>query len=236
MYLGMEMPKIPAFLPGRSVFYQFPGVWDYLGYAGNWMVFFFLGVMVIYIVTLEVTHKTMRQTIINGMTRRSFFISKLLVVLILSLIATLYYTISACIFGIINSPSVSVTEVFDNDFAIPRFFLMSISYLSFALVVGFLLKRSGVAVFVYISYIMFIEPMLRRIHGWILGGNLSQYYPMNVTEDLVPNPFFKYAEFLEQMDGPKFSLNSPTEAVIGTVIFVVLWTIGIYSIFAKRDL
>ena len=235
MYVGQQLPKLP-FLPDKLSFYQFPNIWDYLGYAGNWMVFFFLGVMVIYTITTEVEYKTMRQSIINGMTRKSYFMSKLLTVLVLSLFATLYYVLVAFIFGFINTESIDLSHLFESSWMIPRFFLMSLSYLSFAMMLGLLLKRSGVAVFVYLVYVLFIESAIRRILGWILNTELVQYFPMNVTEDLMPLPFYKYAKYLEQMDGPQIILNTPIEAVIVTSVYVILWLGGIYFLFTKRDL
>jgi len=236
MYVGMELPKLPAILPDKLSFYKFPAIWDYLGYAGNWMVYFFLGVMVIYTITMEVEYKTMRQSIINGMTRKSYFTSKLLTVVTLSLFATLYYITVALIFGLINTTSADLGLIFDNSFAIPKFFLMSLSYLSFAMVIGFLLKRSGVAVFVYLVYVLFIESAIRRILKWVLNTDLVQYFPMNVTDDLMPLPFYKYAKFLEQMDGPKIVVNQPTEAIVATAIYIIIWTGGMYYLFTKRDL
>ena len=236
MYIGMELPKLPSFLPDKLSFYQFPAIWDYLGYAGNWMVFFFLGVMVIYTITTEVEYKTMRQSIINGMTRKSYFTSKLLTVTTLSLFATFYYILVAFIFGFINTESVDMSNLFDSSLMIPRFFLMSLSYLSFAMMIGLLLKKSGVAVFVYLTYVLFIESAIRRILKWILNTELVQYFPMNVTDDLMPLPFYKYAQFLESMDGPKIVINAPTEAIIATLIYVVLWVGGIYYLFTRRDL
>lgn len=236
MYMGKEVPKLPAFIPSQKTFYSFPGVWDYLGYSGNWMVFFFLGVLIIYTVTLEVSHKTMRQSIIHGMTRNAYFTSKLLSVFCLSAFATIYYIIIAVVIGVINSESYTLTSILDNEYAIPRFFLMSFSYLSFAMFIGILFKRSGVAVFVYLTYVMIIEFFIRAFQAWLIGFDYTNIYPMNATEDLMPFPFFKFADFINKVDGPKLILLDYGKAAILTSLYVLSWTGLAYWLFKKRDL
>ncbi len=234
MYFGKLVPDLPMFLPGRDVFYNFPTVWEYLGYAGSWMVFFFLGVMVIYTITHEVRFKTLRQTIINGMSRQSFFFSKYLVIVIISLFATVYFMLIGALIGGING-GFSFGGMFENEWAIPRFFLMSLSYLTFAFFLAFMIKKSGIAVFFYLTYILVIEFFLRILHGKYLGESLMNLYPMNVTEDLMPFPFLKYAKFLEESEMP-VSLLAYGEASLITIGYILLFVGITYFSFMRRDI
>ena len=59
-------------------FYQFPTVWEFLGYLGSWLIFFLLGFLSVLLITQEYQHKTIRQNILNGMERKDIYISKLL--------------------------------------------------------------------------------------------------------------------------------------------------------------
>ncbi len=237
MYILSLIPDLPNYLISSKIFYTFPSVWDYLGYAGNWMVFFFLGVLVIYSITIEVSHKTMRQSIITGMLRKEYFTSKLLVVLSISALATLYYIIIALIIGLFNTSNPDFPLVFSNEWAIPRFFLMSVSYLSFALFIGFTIRKAGVAVFFYYTFVMILEPMLRWLgHRKIDDSIRMHFYPMNATEDLMPLPLYQYADFIRN-DKINFDylLGYPV-ATITTLVYVGLFLGFTYYNFNKRDI
>ena len=234
--VGKLFKDLPAMLPSEEVFVRFSTIWEYLGYAGNWMVFFFIGVLIIYTITLEVSYKTLRQSIIIGMTRNQYFLSKLYLILTISVIVTLYYTVIALIIGFINTPDADMAMAFSNEWAIPRFFLMSIGYLSFAMMIAYLVRNSGLAVFLYLSIVLLIEPLVRLGHVKFLGAKFQNYYPMNCTEDLMPLPLLKIADYVKSSDFDLVVLLSYKTAAIATIIWSAIF-IGIsYYNFTKRDL
>ncbi|MBT8189523.1 MAG: ABC transporter permease subunit [Saprospiraceae bacterium] len=237
LYIGKLMPDLPSFLPGREIFFNFPTVWEYLGYAGNWTVFFFLGVLVIYTVTIEVNNKTMRQSIINGLSRNEFFASKMINIVLLSTFATLFYCILSLGVGFINGENESLSSAFDNDYAIPRFFLMSFSYMNFAIFLALIFRKSGIAVFLYLTYVMIIEMILRWVvHMKIDNSELINYYPMNVTEDLMPFPFLRYADFIQNNEIEFPILLTTQEAVLATLAYSFLFLSISYITFMRRDI
>jgi len=237
LFFGSILPTgLPNFLPSKDSFFSFPGIWEYLGYAGNWIVFFFLGVIVIYTFTIEVSNKTLRQSIINGLTRQEVFISKLLNVVLLSAFATLYYTLLSFIIGLINTEDFSLGIAFSNEMAIPRFFLMSFSYMTFALFLAFVFRKAGIAVFFYISYVIIIEPLIRMVaKEKIYSGAYINYFPMNATEDLMPLLGAKTTNsFPTNMD---FAfLLTFKEAAIFTIIYTLIFLFISYSLFIKKDI
>jgi ABC-type transport system involved in multi-copper enzyme maturation permease subunit len=95
--------NVPPPMPGSITFYEFPTVWDYQGYVGNWFVSFCLGFMMVYMITSEVSNRTQRQSIINGLTRKEYWLSKITVLVSLSVVATLIYVISSLLLGIIHT-------------------------------------------------------------------------------------------------------------------------------------
>ena len=238
MYFVSLMPDIdlPAFLPNKKTFFQFPSIWEYLGYAGNWIVFFFIGVISIYLISIEVSNKTMRQSIINGMTRNEFFTSKLITILILSLVATLYYTLLSLSIGFFNSEDASLASAFDNDWAMGRFFLMSFAYTVFAMFLAYLFRKAGLAVFFYVSYIMIIEPLVRLyLIEKIDKASWTRYFPMNSVEDLMPLPALKYASAIPTDIDFAFLLTYK-QATILSLIYCALFLGISYYMFIKRDI
>ena len=223
------------FIPGPETYYTFPGVWEYLGYAGNWMVFFFLGVVAIYIVTAEINYKTQRQTIINGMPRATYFLSKFLAIATISFLATLYYAVVAIGIGIYFTDDWDFAFIFENEYAIPRYFLMSVSYLSFAALLAILLRKAGLAIFIYMTYAIIIEPLLKmgmKFKDWAIG-DYANYLPLNAVEDLMPNPFFILdIPMTEKMEIVLSYSHASMTSILVTALFIA-WA---WYVFMKRDL
>ncbi len=228
---------VKLMIPSSDSFYSFPGVWEYLGYCGNWTVFFFLGVVVIYIISAEINYKTQRQTIINGMPRSTYFKSKMLAILAISLIATLYYCVVAIGIGVWFTDDWDFAFIFENEWAILRYFLMSLGYLSFAGLLAFLLKKPGLAIFLYMSYAIIIEPLLKVLMRAkdIIPGEVANYLPLNAMEDLMPMPFYKYAEMIPGDFNFQFLLSHKS-AIITSIIFILLFVTITNRIFMRRDL
>ncbi len=236
LYFGSLIPDLPSFLPNKDSFFQFPSIWEYLGYAGNWIVFFFLGVAMIYFVTIEVSNKTMRQSIINGLTRNEFFISKIISLTILSVVATIYYGMLGLLIGLLKSESFSLALAFDNDWALSRFFLMSFAYLNFALFLAYLFRKSGIAVFFYLSYVIIIEPLIRLYFvEQIEKAAFTRYFPMNAAEDLMPLPVLRYASAVPTNIDFAFLLEYK-EAALLTIAYTLIFLCLSYFLFIKRDI
>ena len=239
IFIGKEFKNVPPPLPNNSIFFEFPSMWSYLGYVGNWLVFFFIGLMVIYMITSEVSYKTMRQNIINGYTRHDFYISKFAATIGLCLIATLMYLVIGFLIGWFHTDDPDLSFAFDNNWAVPRFFLMSLGYCSLGFFIAFLLRRSGISVMLYLSYVILIEIILRwGVHGKLIGLKNSSinYYPANSFEDLMPNPLFKYAEAIPMKDLEFDFLLTYGQAAISSVAYIVLFFGLSYYLFLKRDI
>lgn len=235
-FLSKALPKPPEELISFKSFLMFPNIWTYLGYVGNWLVFFLLGFIGVLSITSEYTNKTLRQNIITGLTRKQFFLSKLSLILVVSFGATLYYTLCCGIIGFFHTDTIYMSKVLQNIDYIPRYFLMCMGYMTFALLVGLLLKRTGFALFLYLLYIMVLESMIRYgIHGKFFNNKSMHFYPMNSVEDLAPIPFAKQAGSL--LEGNNTSLLlSPMEASITAAIYIILMLAICYYLLTKRDL
>src|SRR5215216_2351808 len=74
--------------------FTFPEVWHTVAFASS--IFIFIpSILVIMFITNEYTYKTHRQNIIDGWSRNQFMISKLIDVLIISIVVTILYFIVA---------------------------------------------------------------------------------------------------------------------------------------------
>ena len=226
---------LPPETGGTISFYTFPKVWDSLAYAGNWMSFFFLGFLGVLLITNEYSYKTLRQNLITGMSRREYFIGKYIFMLSASFAVAIYYCIVGLGIGFYYTDYVITERVFQHIDLVPRFFLMSFAYMNFAFMLGILLKRMGLALFLYFVYTLIIEMVLRYyFHMKIFGNETASrnYYPLNAFEDLAPFPIPDFGPATEMAN----VFLEPNLAVILTLIYSAIFTFIGYRVFMKSDL
>ncbi len=237
IFIGKEFKDVPPPLPNNEVFFTFPMVWDYQGYIGNWLVFFFLGLISVFIVVNEVGYKTFRQNIITGMTRQQYYLSKVITVVALAIAATLLYTVICLGIGMYHTEGWTMSDAFYNSWAIPRFFLMSIGYMSFGLFCGFVIRRSGVAVLLYLCYMIMLEPLIKwAVHFRVIQNNTINYYPSNCIEDLMPFPLYRFADMVPKKDLDFSFLLTYSQATIGSIVWIAIFLGVAYYSFMKRDI
>jgi len=119
-----------------SELYDLPMIWEYQGYAGSWFVFIFLGFMVLQMYTNEISYRTVRQNIITGYTKKEFFTAKVVTIVAISIFATTIFTLSSMAIGMYHTPGFDLELLFDNNYAIIRFFLMCLGTLFYALLIA----------------------------------------------------------------------------------------------------
>lgn len=229
---NIELPEVTG---GTISFYTFPKIWDALAYAGNWMSFFFLGFLGVLLVTNEFSFKTLRQNLITGMSRQEYFSGKIIFMLAASLFVAVYYAIVAISLGFIYTDYIQFDRVISHAYLIPRFFLMSFAYMNFAFMLGILLQRVGLALFLYFIYTMLIEMIIRYYFHLELfndESNARNYYPLNTFEDLAPFPI---PDFGPSAEFPNFFLSA-TEAIGFTLVYSVIFLAVSYNVFMKKDL
>jgi len=237
IFIGKEL-KFPEMVLNTDDLFMFPNNWEWMAYSGNWLVFFFLGFVMMNMITSEVGFKTMRQNIITGLTRQEYFLGKLYVAITLSVLATLFYIFCTLAIGYFHNDPYSFENAFNNPTWPVRFFLMCMGYLSFAMLIGFIVRRSGIAIFIYTCYILFIELILKWFAtSWIFdNSSFINYWPLNAIEDLAPNPTWKKLENIPIKDIDFDFLLTPSQAMIASSIYICLF-IGIaFWHFMRKDI
>ncbi len=232
MSVGEGMPFNPV-----KDFFQFPTNWEWLGYFGNWMVFFVLGFLAVLMVTNEYSNKTLRQNIITGLQREEFFKSKLVFIVVVAFFAAIYYMLCALVIGLLHvNDTLYLSTVFKNVDYVPRYWLMGMGYMSFGLLLGLLIRRTGIALFVYLGYTMVAEPFLRWVvHLYFFKNTSMSFYPLNAMEDLAPIPVIAFADDLLKENGFRILLT-PVEAASATIIYTSLFLFFSYKRLKNSDL
>jgi len=237
IFLGKEFNDLPDPLPGPHIFYKFPMVWDYLGYIGSWLSFFFLGLVSVFSVVNEVSYKTFRQNIIAGLTRKEYFLAKFYSITAISLAATALYFVTGFLIGVAHTKGWSISEAFDHSWALPRYFIMCMGYMSFGLFCGFILRRSGLSVLFYLIYGLLIDVGIKWLINFkVISHGSVRLTPFNAFEDLMPFPFYRFVDLIPDVDFDFEFLLTYWEASLASIVWIAIFLYFSYRSFTKRDL
>lgn len=235
MSVGLSI-KLPPELGNAQTFYMFPTVWQSLAYVGNWLCYFIMGFIAVLTVTNEFSNRTLRQNIISGISRLDFYLSKVYFLFFIALSATVYYALVALSFGLGNTETLYMSKITENIDMIPRYLLMILTFMSFGFMLGVLLRRTGIALFLYFAYVMFIERIIRYlVLGQLFGKDIQGYAPINAANDLTPFPIPKIVTNMTESAELKLFL-SPTQAVLTALVSTVVFLYVAYYMLKTRDL
>lgn len=219
---GMEMLKLLASIfenfgeklnINRIPLYHFPDVWlNLIWCSGSLKIV--LAVMVVISVTNEFTYRTIRQNIIDGLSREEFLLSKVLTNVLLSLMSVVMIFVIGLGTGLIYSPEIRLSFILtDLEFFI-AYFLELFFFLSYALMISIFIQRSGLTII-----LLLLSQMIELIITSNLDNHfpdLIQFFPMRSIWNLIEFPFPRYA-FQEIKD--YVSIGSATIVVVWILIF-----------------
>jgi ABC-2 type transport system permease protein len=170
--------------------FDFPNVWHTVTYFSSFLLFI-PGLMIITSITNEYTYKTHRQNIIDGWSRGQFIHVKIAMILIVSILSTLFVFLTAMFFGFFAGSTFSLVKI---EF-IGYYFIQAMSYSMLALLLSVLIKRSGLSIGLFFLYSFIIEnfvgALLNNMGGIKSVSGPGDYLPLNTTDNLIPFPFFR---------------------------------------------
>jgi ABC-type transport system involved in multi-copper enzyme maturation permease subunit len=175
----------------RIPLYHFPDVWHNLVYISGFFKIV-LAIMVVISVTNEFTYRTIRQNIIDGMSRWEFLQSKILTNVLLSGMSVFMVFSIGLITGFIYTPQIDWNYVFTDLEFFLAYFLEVFTFLSFALMLGFLIQRSGLTI-ILLLLSRIIEAPIDAYVGNHYSWDIAQFFPLQSLSNLIAMPFAKYA-------------------------------------------
>jgi ABC-2 type transport system permease protein len=217
----------------------------------------FVPISLILLTASEFTFKTARQNVIDGLSKESFLISKLLTTLAL----TLLYFLLTLILGILFNLGASTTDsagtarafISLNDlFLFSSYFVALFGYASLGVFFAFLTRSAGSAIAFYILYLV-----LEGLAGGLLQFSstlkpIVKFFPTKVFDDLV-NQFRFDAESLAQFQSQLKQAEEMGQTIPDTIyaqlpqfetevaflivaLYVALIGGATYLLFKQRDL
>ncbi len=205
----------------RVPLYHFPDVWQNLAWSGG-LLKMGLAVMTVISITNEYTYRTVRQNIIDGLSRSEFLISKVMTNLVLAALSMVMVFLIAGVTGLIYSPQLEFPYGFTGIGFYPAYFLEVFAFLSFALMLGVFIQRSGLTIIVLLNSYL-IELIIKENIDQYLP-NIIPFFPLESIMNLVPMPFARYA--LQEIRD---------YVTVESVLIALMWTV-LFNYFAYLKL
>ena len=217
-------------------FFNFPYIWHANTYIAAALKFFLL-LVIISMMTNEYSHRTLKQNLIDGLSKKEFVISKFLTISTLALLSTLFVFIVSLILGLLYSDFTEISIIFMDIQYIFAFSVKLLGFFSLGLFMGIWIKRSAFAVgAVFVWWI--VEGLTKQINSTIEG--ITRYFPLESMSNLIKEPWSRIdiIKTIANAAGEQFSKNYNIQWL--DVFIVLIWTsifiYGSYALLKKRDL
>jgi ABC-2 type transport system permease protein len=211
-----------------STAYSFPQVWANLGFWSGLFINF-LSILIIILTTNEYAYRTNRQNVIDGWSKMQFYHAKVWLVVALSVCTTIFFFITGLVFG--WGTSGSLGGLFTDIEQVAYFFITSLDYLGLGLLIALWIKRSGLAIGLFLLYSMIGENVVRWMINSYIDVPYANLLPLQASDELLP---FQLMEMMKKMVSAAPSISLTIYALVATGWCIIYYFAG-RLILQRRD-
>ena len=161
--IKFDIGPIQFHLAEQGIF-NFPYIWHFNTYVAA-IFKLFLAIVIVSMMSNEYSNKTIKQNLIDGLSKKEFIASKFVTVLVFAGISTLFVFVVSLILGGVYSDYNELSIVFSDLEFLLAFFVKLVGFFSFCLFLGILVKRSAFALGFLIIWAI-LEQVIFGILGW----------------------------------------------------------------------
>ena len=229
--------------------FNFPYIWHFNTYVAAFFKIF-LAIVIVSMMANEYTYGTLKQNLIDGLSKKEFVLSKFLVVGTFAITSTLFIFILSLILGYSFSSYNETAIVFSDLEYLLAFLVKLLGFFSFCLFLGILVKRSAFALgFLFVWFV--IEKVSYGILKFgILDGNsknedfadkLFDFFPLEAMSNLISEPITRLnaVKTIETTIGGEqvlrdYSIHFSQISIV--LVWTIIFILTSYYIVKKRDL
>ncbi|QTV05614.1 ABC transporter permease [Faecalibacter bovis] len=244
--MGAVLPNIKPNLNGIEVDFiklgalEFPVIWHNIAWVVGFGKFF-LAIIVINNISNEYSFGTFKQNTIDGLTKLEFFSSKLIMNILFAIASSLLVLFIVLGLGLNFSKEFNLTNGIE---FLAGFLVEIITFISFAMFLAFLLKKSTFAT-LSIFVLFIIESIFRGSEAFIRLKNnqindeeltfITSYLPITSNGKIIGFPPGSISQYM--MNGKFFTESHVQWDHFGMNIFYTILFLGLsYLLIKKRDL
>ncbi len=239
--IKFDIGKINFHLAEQGIF-NFPYIWHFNTFITAFLKFFLL-LVIVSMMANEYSYKTLKQNLIDGLSKKEFILSKFYTVIVFALISTIFVFIVSLILGLIYSDFNELSIIFSGLEYLLAYFVKLVGFFSMGLFFGILIKRSAFAVAAIIVY--FFAELLSYFYvlnkfSEVYANDIFQFFPLKAMWDLIKEPFTRLGavKSVVKQIGEDIVVDHSVHA--SGIIIVLIWTFLFiflsYRLLKKRDL
>jgi ABC-2 type transport system permease protein len=240
--IKFDIGPIQFHLADQGIF-NFPYIWHFNTFITAFFKLF-LAIVIVSMMSNEYSNKTIKQNLIDGLSKKEFILSKFLTVISFSLISTFFVFVVSLILGLAYSDYNEISIILTDLEFLVAFFVKLTGFFSFCLFLGVLVKRSAFALGFLILWQVF-EGIVRGIMRWkLFDGETTDvimgFFPLQAMFNLIKEPFSRLGAVQSVVNQIGEELRLDYAIHWYEILIVLVWTAifiyGSYAILKKRDL
>ncbi len=254
LYFGL-LASITAFglfkitLGGKEIsfanqgFLNFPIIWHYGTYFASFFKVFLL-IVIVSMMANEYSYKTLKQNLIDGLSKKEFLLSKFYMIVFICFLSTLFVGLNIGILGATHSANMELSSIIKEIDFLLAFFVKLVGFFSFGLFLGLLVKRSAFAIGAFFSWFLFESIFTSMMKNYwnndALHELLYNYLPLNAISNLIKEPVSRSSIVKQGAETIGLTLEQKIHTTPLEYLIVIGWIaifLGLsYWLLKRRDL
>ena len=224
---------------GELGIFNFPVIWHVSTYFAAFFKFFF-AIVIVSMIGNEYSNKTVKQNLIDGLSKKEFLLSKFYTIIFFSLVATILLGIGSLVIGSIYSSYGGFTVMVREMEFLIAYFVKLIGFFSLCLFFGILVKKSAFALG-FLLLLQILEGIGYGIMRWKLTRETADFlhnlFPLHSMYKLIDDPIRRLAK-MKVTDNEFLNYDYGVHAyeiavVLGWTLIFIYFS---YRLLKRRDL
>ncbi|KRB57777.1 ABC transporter permease [Flavobacterium sp. Root186] len=224
--------------------FNFPFIWHFNTYVAAFLKFF-LAIVIVSMMANEYSYGTLKQNLIDGLSKKEFILSKFLTVIVFALCSTIFVFVMSLLLGLSFSSYTEFDVIFmDLDYLL-AFFIKLSGFFSFCLFLGIFVKRSAFALGFLLVWSI-LEGIIKGILVFRIfpnsntGDYIMQFFPLEAMSNLIIEPFTRLSVI--RSIGTQIGVENTKDYSVHylSILIVTIWTFLFvyfsYKLLKNRDL
>jgi ABC-type transport system involved in multi-copper enzyme maturation permease subunit len=196
----------------------------------------------------EYSYKTLKQNLIDGLSKKEFILSKFYTVVAFALASTIFVFVVSLILGLSYSDYNEFSIITSDLEYIVAFFIKLVGFFSFGLFLGILVKRSAFAIgamvvwligeSIFKGYLFYSFKNTENTSEKVDG--IMQFLPLEAMTNLIKEPFSRLGAVRSVANQVGETITKSYAVDFSTILIVCVWTfVFVYlslALLKKRDL
>ena len=225
--------------------FNFPYIWHFNTYVAA-ILKIFLAIVIVSMMSNEYSYRTLKQNLIDGLSKKEFIISKFITVIMFALASTIFVFLVTMVLGFVFSDYKEMGIIFSDMEYLLAYFIKLVGFFSFCMFLGIWVKRSAFAIGFLVIW-QIIEGLIAIAFQYIkvktevnLFDSVYNFLPLDSMSDLISEPLSRLGAVQSAATQLGEEFTKTYEVSYLSVIIVCVWTFLFvywsYALLKRRDL